>query len=732
MKTPKTRKWWVTAVVVLGMFMAILDNSVVSVTLPQIQNAFHTDFQTITWIATIYLLVQAAMIPIVGYLSDRLGARRIFLTALTLFTVGSLLCALAPTKEALMAFRALQAIGTLTPVGSAIIYRTFPPSERSVAVSVITVPILMAPAVGPTIGGYLSTNFNWNAIFVINVPCGIVTLLLAFLVLPRRRLDSRKTDALRSPWVGRARRRFDIAGLLLSMIGFTTLVYGITQAGSMGWSDPTVLLSLLVGAAVLVVFVVVEWEVRDPVIDVRLFTNYTFAIANLLAWMIMALLVGSLFLLPLFFENVQGNTALTTGSFMISQGLATAVGIAIVGKLYQHVGPRILVVSGLLLLIGGTYGLTQIDTSTTGQSLQIWLLLRGLGTGFAVQPLQVLALSVISNKGMAKALSLISVTRQIASALGVGALTTYLTQQATAHTTDISNALKTGLQTHQFTGVAAICVQTVGPTLNQIPVGQAHWLQACLGQHATAMGMADTFWIVMLSYVVCLILALFLGRDPALGVPKQKQAKVPVTESLLPMLDISNAISTPVADGQEVIGSKMLVERYPENSMVHSSQPIVESKPLHAVKLSNAVSNTYDTDQHIVQIPDRLLFGSMQQASSSELIHLQREVLCIIRPHDELMKAPLLLQAFGVSELNAMHYSIAMPKNPRNYHLVEHKEYKEYEKYITWRRKLELYADEITALQTEFDDLCLRMEAHRARVERLSHAINDDLQASFP
>jgi EmrB/QacA subfamily drug resistance transporter len=728
-KAPKTRKWWVTAVVVLGMFMAILDNSIVSVTLPQIQNAFHTDFQTVTWIATIYLLVQAAMIPIVGYLSDRLGSRRVFLTALTLFTVGSLLCALAPTKEALIAFRALQAIGTLTPVGSAIIYRAFPPIERSAAVSVITVPILMAPAVGPTIGGYLSTNFNWNAIFIINVPFGIVTLFLAFLILPRRRLDSRKADPSgRGLRTRRARRRFDVPGLLLSMIGFTTLVYGITQAGSMGWDDLTVLTSLLIGAAVLVVFIVVEWRVRDPVIDLRLFTNYTFAIASFLTWVIMATLVGSLFMLPLFFENVQGNTALTTGSFMISQGLTTAVGIAIVGKLYHHVGPRILVVSGLLLLIGGTYGLTQIDTNTTGQSLQIWLLLRGLGTGFAAQPLQVLALSVVSNKGMTKALSLISVTRQIASALGVVALTTYLTQQATTHATGISNILKIGSQTHQLTS-AATCIQTVGPTLNQIPVGQTRWLQACLGQHATAMGMADTFWIVLLSYVACTLLALLFWRDPALGFHKQKKAKTPITEALLPVPSISNAISTLITDGKEVIGSEILLRCCPENNMVNSSQLTVESNPLHVVKLPSAVPNVYETDQYAAQTPDNLLSDSMQQASSSEPVLVQHEVLDVIRSRDELMKA---LRAFGMSELDALHCFMAIQKDAMNYHVEEQKDDKDQKQYMAWRRKLELYADEVAALQAEFDDLCLRMEAHRARLQKLSHAINDDLLVGIP
>src|SRR6266700_6913138 len=168
-------RWRVAAVVALGLFMAILDNTIVSVTLPQMQKAFHTDFETITWVASAYFLAQAAVIPIVGYLSDRIGSKLVFLTALILFTLGSVLCALAPTKEALIAFRVFQGIGggALLPIAFSIIFRIFPPTERGPATAIIGVPLLLAPAFGPTIGGYLSTTFDWSAIFIVNIPIGI-------------------------------------------------------------------------------------------------------------------------------------------------------------------------------------------------------------------------------------------------------------------------------------------------------------------------------------------------------------------------------------------------------------------------------------------------------------------------------------------------------------------------------------------------------------------------------
>jgi EmrB/QacA subfamily drug resistance transporter len=523
----KAYRWRVVAVVVVGLFMAILDTTIVSVTLPQVQKAFHTDFETITWVGSAYFLAQAAVIPIVGYLSDRVGTKLIFLTALILFTAGSALCALAPTKEALIAFRVFQGIGggALLPMAFAIIFRIFPPNERGMANALLGIPAVMAPGFGPTIGGYLSTNFTWNAIFIINVPIGVVALILALLVLPGRQADS---ESQARP---AGRNRFDLPGLLLSMVGFSVLVYGLTSAGSQGWGNATVLPFILGGVAVLLAFIVVELRVSDPVIDLRLFASYTFTIANLLLWIVSGVFFGSLFLLPLFFENIQGHTALTAGELLISQGLAMGVGIALSGTLYNRVGPRILAATGLVLLVVGTYSLTQLDVNTTGQSLQIWLVLRGLGLGFTMPSLQTMAVSKVSNRAMARASSLVTVTRMVASAIGVASLTTYLTQQATSHGLAIGQAIKAGLTTHRFSGVAATCARLVGSTFNQAAV------RTCVAQHAATQGLNDTFWAVLICCAASIVLALIVGRDPAVRAYQEARARgEEVTLERLPAL----------------------------------------------------------------------------------------------------------------------------------------------------------------------------------------------------
>ncbi len=494
-------RWQATLVVALGLLMAVLDTTIVSVVLPQIATAFHTDFQTITWVGTGYFLASAAIIPIVGYLSDRIGSKTMFLFALGLFTIGSGLCVIAPTAQWLIAFRVLQGVGggALVPVAMAIIFRMFGPMERAGALVVLLVPLLLGPAFGPTLGGYLATSFSWNAIFTINLPIGVGAFILALFVLRGNTAEREANSQERS-----GERGFDVLGLVLSMAGFSVFVYGFTQAGAKGWGDPMVIAFLVAGAVLLIAFAIVELLVKDPVMDLRLFRNYTFTIASILMWVTTAVLFGSLFLLPLYFERVEGLSAQATGEILISQGLAMAVGLAISGRLYNRVGPRMLSVIGAALVTISMIGFTRLQVTTSGVDLQLWLILRGLGLGLVGQPVQTLAVSVVSNKQMAKATSLMNSTKTAFGAVGVAILTTYLTQQATSHAKEIA----AGFATHPLSGVAATCAKQVGQ--------HAQALQACVGQHAATMGLNDTFLFALIGCAVCTVLALFLGRDPAI------------------------------------------------------------------------------------------------------------------------------------------------------------------------------------------------------------------------
>ncbi|HLW02469.1 MAG TPA: DHA2 family efflux MFS transporter permease subunit [Ktedonobacterales bacterium] len=545
-------KWQAAIVSTLGLFMAVLDNTIVSVALPQMQTAFHTDFDTITWVVSGYFLAQAAVIPITGYLSDRVGTKLVFLVALALFTVGSGLCALAPTQAWLIVFRILQGIGggALFPMAFAIVFRVFPPTERGPASAIISVPVLLAPAFGPTIGGFLTTTFDWRAIFTVNLPVGVVAFTLGAIVL-RGRAAELATGDVPTP----EKKRFDIAGLFLAMVGFSALVYGITEASSKGWGDPLVLGFIIGGGVVLVAFIVTELLVSDPVVDLRLFANYTFTISNVLMWAVAAFLFGSLFLLPEFFEILQGLTPLSAGEILIAQGLSAAVATAIGGSLYNRVGPRILATVGLALLCIGTIGFTQLDINTTGAQLQPWLIVRGLGLGFANLPLQTLALSVVSNRAMARASSLVNVARQVFAAVGVAILTTYLTQQVNNQVNPATAAFK-GQPSQQaalaaqkaFSGAPlqhaqaacaaqlgqtntagiASCVQHAGQQFVQNYVTNA--AHQYIG-HAAAQGFNSTFLLVVIVCGVAAVLALFVGRDPAIEAARRAKERGETVET---------------------------------------------------------------------------------------------------------------------------------------------------------------------------------------------------------
>ena len=491
-----TYRWRATLVIGLGLLMSLLDVTIVSVVLPQIATALHADYQTSTWIGTGYLLANAAVIPIIGYLSDRVGSKMIFLLALGLFTLGSALCAFAPSVPALIAFRVLQGIGggALLPVGMAIIFRLFDPTERARAIAVLMIPLLLGPAFGPTLGGYLATAASWNAIFLINLPIGVVAFVLALGVL-RGKADEQAAEGLDR---GPETRRFDWLGLALAMASFTALVYGFTQAGIDGWGNAPVIGSLIAGSVLLVAFVLVELRVTDPVLDLRLFRNYTFTIANALIWVSSAVFFAGLFLVPVFFERVEHLSALTTGEIVIAQGLAMAVGLAISGGLYNRVGPRVLAVSGAILVTVSMIGFTRLTVTTTGADVQLWLILRGLGLGLFIQALQTLSVSVVNRQQMARATSLRNSTTTLFSAVGVAVFTSYLTGQATTHLKDAT----------------ATCVAQAGQHL------QLAALHACIGQQATTLGIDDTFFLALIACAVCAIATIFVGRDPALEAAK--------------------------------------------------------------------------------------------------------------------------------------------------------------------------------------------------------------------
>ncbi len=443
MKQPS--KYAIALTAALGLFMAVLDTTIVNVGLVPIAKAFNTDLNTTQWVLTGYLLAQAALIPISGYLSNRFGQRRVFALSLILFTFGSLLCALSPSESWLIVFRVLQGIGAgaIFPLGQSIAFGAFPPEKRAAATPIIGMPILLAPAFGPTIGGLLIDNFGWQYMFYINVPVGIIAVALIYWLIPA---DAPQTERKSS---------FDYIGITLSMLGVVSIIYAFTLVSEVKAGTQTVLNArgdlygwdywlvwTLMAAGVLLLAAFAWYELRaskDPILDLRLFKDYNFSIGSLVIWFAMIVLFSSLLLIPVFLQQVRNPhfSAVDTGLALMPQGIAAFFGVAFAGRFFNKLGVRVLVILGTLILLASSFPLMNLSPDTDGSALLPWLLLRGLSFGMIAIPVQTLATQKITGSALAKANSLFNVIRQIAQSVGNAVIISLFAQQLTQHSNEL-------------------------------------------------------------------------------------------------------------------------------------------------------------------------------------------------------------------------------------------------------------------------------------------------------
>jgi EmrB/QacA subfamily drug resistance transporter len=409
------QKWKVLIAVVFGIFMVILDTTAVNVAFSTLREEFGASLNDSQWIISIYVLSLGISTPLAGYLSDRFGIKRTYLTGLGIFVVGSILCGIAPNLGFLIAARALQGFGggIALPLGSALLLRTFPASEQGVALGFFGIALLVAPAVGPILGGFLVDQNLWRAIFFINPPIGILGIFLG-----RRFLPSLTSDQKPS---------LDILGLIAEIIGFGSVLYAASQAANYGWNSPDVLTFFIIGGIGLAAFAIIELFIaKEPLLDLRLYTQRTFLNASLLGYVSVIALFGAEFMMPIFLIALRGKTALETGLILLPMAFTGGISTILAGRLYDRIGPRPLVALGFSVLILNTWQLSQIKADTPISFIMVLLALRGIAVGSTVQTTFVTGLSVVPLKNIARGSSLINATRQVVQSLGVAILATIL------------------------------------------------------------------------------------------------------------------------------------------------------------------------------------------------------------------------------------------------------------------------------------------------------------------
>ncbi|HJZ61255.1 MAG TPA: DHA2 family efflux MFS transporter permease subunit, partial [Miltoncostaeaceae bacterium] len=319
----------VALVVVLGSIMSVLDTTIVNVALDELSKQLGSSLDQIQWVVTGYLLSLAAVIPVTGWAARRFGERRLYLTSIVVFTLGSLLCGLAWSTSSLIAFRVLQGVGggMILPVGQMILARSAGPHRMGRVMSVITIPIVMAPILGPTIGGLVLEHLGWRWIFFINAPVGVAALIAGLRLLPRDR-GSRE-----------AAGRLDVVGLALLATGLVGITYGLAETGiTGGLSGPRVIVPLLLGLALTTTFVLRALRIPRPLLDVRLYANRAFAAASLTMFCLGGALFGASVLMPLYFQIVRGQDAVHTGLLLAPQGVGVAISMFFSARAADRIG----------------------------------------------------------------------------------------------------------------------------------------------------------------------------------------------------------------------------------------------------------------------------------------------------------------------------------------------------------------------------------------------------------
>jgi len=405
------------AVLIGGMFMSILDVSIVNVAIATIQSDFGGSTADVAWITTAYSLVLGVVVPASAWLGDRFGLDRVYMISLGGFALASALCGLAWSLNSLIAFRVVQAIpgGLLPVVTLTMVYRIVPRQKIGTAMGMYGLGIVFAPAIGPTLGGYLVEYVSWRLVFYINVPVAVLALIAAAIALPK---------FTRAPT-----RPFDIWGFVTVATGLVALLLAFSEGQSWGWTSYRVLILIVGGFLLLALFVTIELEVDHPLLDLRVFHSAAYTTSLIIMGVMMTGMFATLFYIPLFLQAGQGYQALDTGLLLLPQALVMAFLMPISGRLYDKIGPRWLVVSGLLVAAFGSYGLAGINPDMTREKVVLWMCIRAAGVGMAMMSIMTGGLASLDPKMTNTGSAINTVVQRVSAALGLAALTAMATAQ---------------------------------------------------------------------------------------------------------------------------------------------------------------------------------------------------------------------------------------------------------------------------------------------------------------
>jgi DHA2 family multidrug resistance protein len=443
---PKPNRWLVTVSVSFGTLMGAVDASIVNVALPHIRGAVGATVHEITWISTSYAIALVIVMPLTAFLSRLFGQKRVYMFCLGLFLLGSAACAFAGSLISLVAFRALQGLGAgaLQPTEQAILRQTFPPEEQGMAMALFAMAVMLGPALGPTLGGYIVDHWHWSWIFLINLPIGMIGLTMVGAFVNEDEELRERNHALAVS----QRKHVDWAGISLLSVGLAAMVYVLEEGASNDWFESRLICSLL-GTSLfcLALFVARELTATAPAVNLRLFRDPVFTSGTLISGLMFAMLMANMFLLPIFMQELLGFSATQSGLALMPRTLVMMVAVPIVGRLYNRVSPRLLIAIGIAFIAAGSLDQSHLTLQSTARDVVLALGIQGIGFACLFVPLTTVALANIPRHQLSDATGLNSLLRQIGGAVGLAVFVTLLDNYASvarasvsSHVTELSPA----------------------------------------------------------------------------------------------------------------------------------------------------------------------------------------------------------------------------------------------------------------------------------------------------
>jgi DHA2 family multidrug resistance protein len=507
----KVNKWIIALTVVLPTLIEVIDTSVVNVSLDHIRGSLSAGIDEATWAITAYLVSNAIIIPLTGWLSRFFGRKRYLLFSVTLFTFSSFMCGSATSLAMLVFFRVVQGIGggALQPLSQSILLEAFPPAEYGMAMALFFVGVLVGPIFGPVLGGWITDNWSWNWIFYINIPIGIISIIMILFFI-------HDPDYLR-----RVREKIDYWGIGLIAVGIGCLQVVLDKGQREDWFSSAFIIRLCVLSAIcLIAFVIVELKASEPVVNLREFKDRSFAGANIIQFISFFVLFGSIVLIPLFVQELLGYNALLAGLALAPGGVAAMMMNPITGRLITKINPKFILVTGLIVTAYSVYTMTQFNLYVDFDIIAWSRFIMGIGIGMVFVPLASMAFATIKKEKMGNATSIFNLLRNLGGSFGVAFVTTLLARRQQFHQFRLSEQLHP-LDLHYKFGIykAMGALEARGEVANQLTANGVIYQQ--LIRQSTLFSFIDAFYVstVIMICIIPLVLLLKRSDNKGTGVP---------------------------------------------------------------------------------------------------------------------------------------------------------------------------------------------------------------------